>query len=47
LQGKQWIILLTTKYAKTELFYISKMPWAIRAPSCEPLHYQIMHYLGL
>jgi len=24
LQGKQWIILLTTKYAKTELFYISK-----------------------
>ncbi len=47
LQGKQRIILPTTTYAKTELFYISKMPLAMRAPSCEPLHYQIMHYLGL
>lgn len=47
LQGKQWLILHATTYAKTELFYILKMPQAMRVPSCEPLHYQIMHYLGL
>lgn len=47
LQGKKLLILPTTTYAKTEWFYISKMPQAMRVPSCEPLHYQIMHHLGL